>query len=184
MASNSILNAEKIHISFFGCRNAGKSSLVNAFTGQSLSVVSDIKGTTTDPVKKAMELNPAGPVLIIDTPGYDDEGTLGNKRINKTYEIIAKTDFAILVIDSINGISQKDSEFLEILRNKSIPYLLVYNKADLLNSIPNDEENIIYASSLKRYNIEKLKTVVASRIQEMIKLKSQKKIIADKLQGN
>lgn len=182
MASNSILNAEKIHISFFGCRNAGKSSLVNAFTGQSLSVVSDIKGTTTDPVKKAMELNPAGPVLIIDTPGYDDEGTLGNKRINKTYEIIAKTDFAILVIDSINGISQKDSEFLEILRNKSIPYLLVYNKADLLNSIPNDEENIIYASSLKRYNIEKLKTVVASRIQEMIKLKSQKKIIADKLQ--
>ena len=112
MSLNNTVSAERVHIGFFGLRNAGKSSVVNAVTGQSLAVVSDVKGTTTDPVKKAMELLPIGPVVIIDTPGIDDEGDLGEKRVEKTHEILRKTDVAVLVVDAVKGKSQDDENLV------------------------------------------------------------------------
>ena len=117
MGLNDTPSSERVHIAFFGKRNAGKSSLVNAVTGQELSVVSDVKGTTTDPVLKAMELLPAGPVVIIDTPGYDDEGALGEMRVRKTEQILEKTDLAVLVIDGTDGISPEDSSLKDIFVN-------------------------------------------------------------------
>ena len=120
MSLNSTPNAERLHIAFFGLRNAGKSSLVNAVTGQELSVVSDIKGTTTDPVSKAMELLPLGPVLITDTAGFDDEGILGELRIKKTAETLRKTDVAVLVVDSSVGITNKDLELIALFKEKNI----------------------------------------------------------------
>ena len=116
MSINNIPSSERIHIGFFGARNAGKSSLVNAVTGQKLSVVSDIKGTTTDPVKKAMELLPLGPVVIIDTPGFDDEGELGILRVNKTKEILKKTDIAVLVVDVTVGIGGTENELISLFK--------------------------------------------------------------------
>lgn len=133
---NQTPSADRVHISFFGKRNAGKSSLVNAVTGQSLSIVSDVKGTTTDPVSKAMELLPLGPVVIIDTPGLDDEGALGEKRVEKTYQILAKTDIAVLVIDARQGLSAEDRDLLALLEKKRIPYITVLNKTDLLEAAP------------------------------------------------
>lgn len=130
MGLNSTPSANRIHIGFFGQRNAGKSSLVNAVTGQDLAVVSDTKGTTTDPVYKSMELLPLGPVMIIDTPGFDDQGSLGGLRIKKTRQVLNKTDIAILVIDASVGISYQDEELLDLIKKKEIPYLLVYNKTD------------------------------------------------------
>ena len=131
MSLNETVSAERVHIAFFGRRNAGKSSLVNAVTGQSLSVVSPVKGTTTDPVRKAMELLPLGPVLIIDTPGWDDEGELGQLRIQKTNEILAKTDIAVLVLDGSLGMTEEDRRLLEALQSRKLPVILVQNKADL-----------------------------------------------------
>lgn len=132
MGLNETVSAERLHIGFFGVRNAGKSSLVNAVTGQDLAVVSDIKGTTTDPVKKAMELLPLGPVVIIDTPGLDDEGELGAQRVKKARQILAQTDIAVLVIDSTRGRTEADEELITLFEEKKLPYLIAYNKADLL----------------------------------------------------
>ena len=132
MGLNETVSAERLHIGFFGVRNAGKSSLVNAVTGQDLAVVSDIKGTTTDPVKKAMELLPLGPVVIIDTPGLDDEGELGAQRVKKARQILAQTDIAVLVIDSTRGRTEADEELISLFEEKKLPYLIAYNKADLL----------------------------------------------------
>ena len=122
MGLNETVSAERVHIGFFGMRNAGKSSLVNAVTGQELAVVSDIKGTTTDPVQKAMELLPLGPVVIIDTPGIDDEGELGELRIKKAKQALAKTDIAVLVVDSAVGICEKDNELIKEFINRKTPY--------------------------------------------------------------
>lgn len=135
MANDSSLNStpssERLHIGFFGMRNAGKSSVVNAILGQQLSIVSDLKGTTTDPVLKAMELLPLGPVMIIDTPGLDDEGELGELRVKKSKQMLNKTDIAVLVVDATLGLSKQDEDILQLFQKKKLPYLVVYNKCDL-----------------------------------------------------
>ena len=131
MSLNSTPVANRLHIAFFGKRNAGKSSLVNAVTGQDLSVVSDVKGTTTDPVTKTMELLPLGPVVIIDTPGYDDEGELGELRVRKTKQILNKTDVAVLVVDSCEGKDSKDEALINLFKAKNIPFIVAYNKSDI-----------------------------------------------------
>ena len=132
MSLQNTTNSERIHIGFFGIRNAGKSSLVNAITGQNMAVVSDVKGTTTDPVKKAMELLPLGPVLIIDTPGLDDEGELGTLRIQKTQDILKQADIAVLVVDVCMSLSVEDKALLALFQERNLPYILVWNKVDLL----------------------------------------------------
>lgn len=171
-----VSSGERTHIGFFGMRNAGKSSLVNAFTGQQLSVVSDVKGTTTDPVKKAMELLPMGPVLIIDTPGIDDEGALGEMRVQKAKEILSKTDIAILVCDCRKGVTETDEKLVSAFKEKNIPYVLCFNKSDL----PHEEENenAIYVSAVTGENIDLLKNTVA-RLAE--KNKTKKYIVSDLL---
>ena len=128
MSLNNVPSSERIHIGFFGLRNAGKSSLVNAVTGQNLAVVSDVKGTTTDPVKKAMELLPIGPVVIIDTPGIDDEGSLGEMRVQKAKEILHKTDIAVLVHDVRESLNDTEKELISLFKEKKIPFIIVYNK--------------------------------------------------------
>ena len=133
MGLNNTPLSERIHIGIFGRRNAGKSSVVNAVTGQELAVVSDTKGTTTDPVYKSMELLPIGPVMIIDTPGFDDEGALGELRVRKTKQVLNKTDIAVLVVDATEGKKQCDEELIRIFKEKEIPYIIVNNKADLLS---------------------------------------------------
>lgn len=133
MGLNNTPSANRVHIGFFGRRNAGKSSVVNAVTGQELAVVSDTKGTTTDPVYKSMELLPIGPVMIIDTPGFDDEGALGELRVRKTKQVLNKTDIAVLVVDATEGKKQCDEELIRIFKEKEIPYIIVNNKADLLS---------------------------------------------------
>lgn len=170
MSLNDTPSGERIHIGFFGRRNAGKSSLVNAVTGQELAVVSDTKGTTTDPVSKAMELLPLGPVLIIDTPGFDDEGQLGELRVRKTKQILNKTDIAVLVIDAVEGLKQCDEELLAIFKEKDIPYLLVYNKEDMLkeeqkDSLVEDNNNAVYVSALQKMHIQELKEKLAKQIK-------------------
>ena len=136
MGMNETPSGERIHIGFFGRRNAGQSSLVNAVTGQDLAVVSDVRGTTTDPVTKAMELLPMGPVVIIDTPGFDDEGSLGELRIRKTRQVLNRTDVAVLVADSTEELKPCDKELLELFRKKEIPYLIAFGtKNDVLTTI-------------------------------------------------
>ncbi len=169
MSLNSTPSAERVHIGFFGRRNAGKSSVVNAVTGQELAVVSEVKGTTTDPVHKAMELLPLGPVVIIDTPGIDDDGELGELRVRKTKQILNKTDVAVLVMDGTTGISEAELELLGIFREKKIPYLLAINKDDLLegqdfpagNDLAEKADNIIRISAKTGYQIEELKEKIA-----------------------
>ena len=129
MSMNNTPSGERIHIGFFGRRNAGKSSVVNAVTGQDLAVVSNVKGTTTDPVSKAMELLPLGPVMIIDTPGFDDEGELGLLRVRKTRQILNKTDIAILVVDAMEGQKECDRQLISLFEAKEIHYIVVYNKS-------------------------------------------------------
>lgn len=131
MGLNETPSSERVHIGFFGRRNAGKSSVVNAVTGQELSVVSDVKGTTTDPVYKSMELLPMGPVVIIDTPGFDDEGTLGEMRVRKTKQILNRADCAVLVVDKTVGKTEADEELIRLFEEKKIPYVVAYNKCDL-----------------------------------------------------
>lgn len=177
MGLNEVSSGERIHISFFGMRNAGKSSLVNAFTGQRLSVVSDVKGTTTDPVRKAMELLPLGPVVIIDTPGIDDEGTLGEMRVQKAKEILSKTDIAILVCDATKGVSDYDESLVAIFAEKKIPYVIAYNKSDLLAETKESKGNTVYVSAVTGENIELLKNTVAS----LTKTKEEKKYIVSDL---
>ncbi len=166
MSLNETVSAERIHIGFFGLRNAGKSSVVNAVTGQELSVVSEIKGTTTDPVKKAMELLPIGPVVIIDTPGIDDEGDLGKKRVEKAKNILSKTDIAVLVVDAEKGKKQWDNELLNEFKNRNIPFIVVYNKSDLLKNIPKAGKNEIYVSAKNNININELKEKIGALAKE------------------
>ncbi len=149
--------AGRIHISFFGRRNAGKSSLVNAITGQEISIVSNVKGTTTDPVHKAMEILPLGPVEIIDTPGIDDEGLLGEMRIKKTKQILTKTDVAILVVDATLGMTKVDNDLVDEFKKSDINYIIAYTKSDLLKTKPNLNDNEILVSSINNENIFELK---------------------------
>lgn len=156
MGLNSTPSANRVHIGFFGRRNAGKSSVVNAVTGQELAVVSDTKGTTTDPVYKSMELLPIGPVMIIDTPGFDDEGALGELRVRKTKQVLNKTDIAVLVVDATEGKKQCDEDLIRIFKEKEIPYIIVNNKADLLPAdLANKAEvcpkNAVIASGQEQY---------------------------------
>ena len=153
MGLNDKVSAERVHIGFFGLRNAGKSSVVNAVTGQSLSLVSETKGTTTDPVQKAMELLPIGPVVVIDTPGIDDVGTLGEMRVKRALQVLDKTDIAILVVDGEKGLQQADQELLTLFEGKKIPHITVYNKSDLLATVPSlpekqpEKNDAIYVSA-------------------------------------
>ena len=162
MSLNETPSSHRVHIGFFGKRNAGKSSVVNAVTGQRLSVVSPVKGTTTDPVYKAMELLPLGPVMIIDTPGYDDEGELGTLRVEKARQVLNKTDVAILVIDAAVGKTSQDEEILGLFAEKGLNYVVVYNKADLLAEKQPDSDREIYVSAETRFNIEKLKEKIGT----------------------
>lgn len=177
MGLNDTVSAERIHIGFFGLRNAGKSSVVNAVTGQELAVVSDVKGTTTDPVKKAMELLPLGPVVIIDTPGIDDEGDLGEKRVEKTYEILSKTDVAVLVVDALRGKQKEDNELIESFEKRGLPYVVVFNKSDLIECVSATSENEIYVSAQNGTNINELK----EKIGNLAKNKSKPKYIVSDL---
>ena len=177
MSMNNTPSGERTHIGFFGRRNAGKSSIVNAVTGQDLAVVSDVKGTTTDPVSKAMELLPLGPVMVIDTPGYDDVGELGGLRVKKTRQVLNKTDIAVLVTDGTQPLQDTDRELMELFRAKEIPFLVVRNKADLLPVIPEDTDREIWVSALEGRKIQELKERIARLRQEA----PEKRIIADKL---
>jgi [FeFe] hydrogenase H-cluster maturation GTPase HydF len=173
---NDTPSGERIHIAFFGLRNAGKSSLVNAVTGQELSVVSDVKGTTTDPVRKAMELLPLGPVVIIDTPGLDDEGTLGELRVKRAMNILANCDVAVLVHDSMSEFSQAERDLLNLFQSRNLPYIIAHNKSDLLKELP-DNDNV-YVSALTGYNVNALKERIASLAK---KSSSEKRLVGDLL---
>ncbi|MBQ4109509.1 MAG: [Clostridia bacterium] len=160
---NNTPNADRIHIGIFGKRNAGKSSLINAITGQDLAIVSDFKGTTTDPVSKAMEILPLGAVNIIDTPGLDDEGELGALRVKKAYKVLNKTDIALVVVDFNIGFSEVEEKLIEKISEKKIPYIIVYNKSE---NFKNDkpQENEIYVSAVSGKNIDKLKEKIAATL--------------------
>ena len=160
MSLNNTPSAERVHIGFFGRRNAGKSSVVNAFTGQELSVVSEVKGTTTDPVMKSMELLPMGPVVIIDTPGFDDEGSLGELRVKKTKQVLNRADCAVLVVDATQGKTPADQELITLFQQKELPYLIAYNKTDL-TAAPPLGENEVAVSAVTREGIEELKERLA-----------------------
>ncbi len=162
MGLNDTPSGERVHIGIFGRRNAGKSSLINAITGQKLAIVSDVKGTTTDPVYKAMELLPIGPVMLIDTPGTDDEGTLGEERVKAAKRVLAKTDIAILAAEG-GSLSKEDNELLDIIKKKNIPYVIVYTKSDVTANIKLSAENEIAVSAETGENIKELKELIASR---------------------
>ncbi len=177
MSLNDTPSGERIHIGFFGRRNAGKSSVVNAVTGQELSVVSDVKGTTTDPVMKSMELLPMGPVVIIDTPGFDDEGALGELRVKKTKQILNRSDCAVLVVDATQGMTPADRELVELFRQKDIPYLIAYNKSDLA-AAPTLGEKELAVSAQTGENIQELK----ERIARLVKTgEDSRRIVGDLL---
>ena len=165
MGLNDTPAGNRIQIGFFGRRNAGKSSLVNAVTGQQLSVVSEYKGTTTDPVYKAMELLPLGPVMIIDTPGMDDEGELGELRIEKTKQVIRKIDIAILVVDGNVGLMPIEEEFAAMLKERQIPYIIVYNKADTVDEKDMQEEQSTWVSAVTKQGITELKEKIAHLVK-------------------
>lgn len=200
MSLNSTPSSERVHIGFFGKRNAGKSSIVNAVTGQDLAVVSDVAGTTTDPVSKAMELLPLGPVVIIDTPGIDDEGTLGELRVRKTKQVLNKIDLAVLVVDVSAGTSEAEKDLVRLFQEKDLPYLVVYNKidllkgaskadkadcleelpeadrADLLKDVPEADRHQIFVSAAEKKNIYELKEMIAALAK---KEESDRRIVAD-----
>ena len=176
MSLNNTPASERIHIGIFGKRNAGKSSLINALTGQSLAIISDIKGTTTDPVLKSMELLPLGPVVIIDTPGIDDEGDLGNLRVQKAYQMLNKTDIALLVIDASVGITKEDQQILAKIKDKAIPYLVIMNKADLVNFSGQTPKDTIYVSAYANQNIQELKELISTLIPQN---NNEKNIVGD-----
>ena len=157
---NQTPSGERVHIAFFGRRNVGKSSLVNAFTGQEIAIVSDVKGTTTDPVYKAMELLPLGPVQIIDTPGIDDVGELGAMRVRRTKQVLNKTDLAVLVTDGAE-LDAVEQELLSLIRDKGIPHILVHNKADQLSSVPAASDAAIWVSAKTGLHIHELKELAA-----------------------
>ena len=189
MSLQAVPSGERVHIGIFGRRNAGKSSLINAITGQNLAIVSDVKGTTTDPVLKSMELLPLGPVVLIDTPGLDDMGQLGGQRVQKALQMLNKTDIAVLVADASAlepgegeagvpaGLSRQDREILDRIRQKKIPYLVVYNKWDLAGETPRPEgENVICVSAATGWQIRELKERIAGCMPEGRK---EKPIAAD-----
>ena len=191
MAMNQMPAAERVHISFFGKRNAGKSSIINAVTGQNLAIVSDVKGTTTDPVYKTMEFLPLGPVMLIDTPGIDDEGELGNLRIQKTLQVLNKTDIAVLIIDSTAGLSATEETLISRFQEKNIPFLLVYNKIDLNRILPGNPSlshtpgsalppdiPSVYVSAKDGTNIHELKKRIAALAPKEDK---QKPLVSDLL---
>ena len=175
-------SGERVHISLFGRRNAGKSSLINAITGQSLAIVSEQKGTTTDPVSKAMELLPLGPVLVTDTPGLDDEGELGALRVEKTRQVLGKTDIALLVVDACAGLSPEDRELLALLRERNLPRLLVMNQCDRLpENTPRpalEGETTLWVSAATGENIHQLKEAISALRPAS---GSEKRIVADLL---
>lgn len=154
-------SGERVHIAFFGCRNAGKSALANAFTNQPISIVSDVAGTTTDPVSKSMELLPVGPVVIVDTPGIDDTGELGEMRVSRTQQVLARTDVAVLVVAADIGMTEADRQFLEVLEERDIPTLVVHSKADLLLEHGVDREGL-FVSAKDGYQMDLLREKVAA----------------------
>lgn len=165
MSLNHTPSSERIHIGIFGKRNAGKSSIINAITGQNLAIVSDVKGTTTDPVLKTMELLPLGPVVVIDTPGLDDEGELGELRTQKAYQMLNKTDVALVIIDGQIGIDMEDIKIIEAIEKKKIPYIMVYNKADLEGrNIVGNGTDCIWVSATTGRNIEELKRMIVNAV--------------------
>ena len=168
MRMNQTPAAERIHIGFFGRRNAGKSSVMNAVTGQNLAVVSNVKGTTTDPVYKAMELLPLGPVMMIDTPGIDDKGELGELRVRKSHQILNKTDLAVLVVDGTQGMKEEDHNMVELFEKKKIPYVVVFNKADLVKEQQIQEyesqKNVLWVSTFDNTGIKELKEYLSAML--------------------
>ena len=190
---NETPSGERLQIGFFGRRNAGKSSVVNAVTGQDLAVVSDVKGTTTDPVKKAMELLPLGPVVITDTPGFDDEGGLGSLRVQKTRKILEQTDIAVLVVDTTEGFRKSDEELVGLFKEREIPCIIALNKSDipedsedhnvdeealgLLSRIAKNCEGMIHVSALSGQGIDELKF----RIAALKPQKNEERLVADKI---
>lgn len=180
MGLNDTPNSDRIHIGIFGRRNAGKSSIINAITGQSLAIVSDVKGTTTDPVQKAMELLPLGPVIVIDTPGIDDTGELGQLRIEKSYQVLNKTDIALLVADGTIGLQPEDKAIIEAFKGKKLPYIIILNKADKVTD-KYHIDNSIWVSAETGENIWELKEKISQLVpNENMALK----IIGDKLEPN
>lgn len=178
MGMNDMVSAERIHIGFFGVRNAGKSSLVNAVTNQDMALVSDTKGTTTDPVKKSMEILPLGPVVIIDTPGIDDEGTLGELRVKKARQVLNYTDVAVLVTDAQRGLQTAEQELQSLFEEKKIPYVIAYNKADLIEEKerPKHAGEAIYVSAKTGENIYELKELIGRLVKQE---ENKKRILAD-----
>lgn len=179
MSLNNTPSSERIHIGIFGKRNAGKSSIINAITGQDLAIVSDIKGTTTDPVLKSMELLPLGPVVLIDTPGLDDEGKLGTLRIRKAYQMLNKTDIAVLVVDGSIGMTEEDDRILTRIKEKNIPYVIVFNKMDLITDASvntRQERHSLQVSAKNGYHIQALKELIASQLPKDL---TEKKIVGD-----
>ncbi len=180
MGLNDTASADRIHIGFFGLRNAGKSSVVNAVTGQELAVVSDVKGTTTDPVKKAMELLPLGPVVIIDTPGIDDVGELGELRVKKARQVLNYTDIAVLVTEAESELTAAESELVSLFEAKKIPHIIARNKSDLRSSMP-PADNTVYVSAKTGAGIFELKEMIGALAKGE---ESGKRIVADLLEEN
>ena len=181
MSLNNTPASERIHIGFFGKRNAGKSSVVNAITGQKLSVVSDVLGTTTDPVYKTMELLPIGPVVIMDTPGIDDSGELGKMRVQKSYEALNRADVAVLVTDAEKGLSKEDNELISFFKEKKVKYLIAYNKCDLDYKEFELKDNEILVSAKENINVYELK----EKIAELCKIKEEpRRIVGDLIKKN
>ena len=178
MDLNQTPSANRVHIAFFGVRNAGKSSVMNAVTGQNIAIVSNVKGTTTDPVFKAMELLPLGPVTIIDTPGLDDTGDLGKMRIEKTLQILRKTNIAVLVVDAAQGLSEFDQNILALITKQQIPHIIVYNKIDLVPNFADEltsQPNSICVSAKTGEGIHQLK----EKIAHLNQAKQEKYILKD-----
>ncbi len=176
---NETPKGERLHIAFFGRRNAGKSSLVNAFTGQDLAVVSDVKGTTTDPVYKAMELLPLGPVMIIDTPGIDDEGELGSLRVQKTKQVLNKADLALIVVDGTTEVGQDETDLVSAAKEREIPYIIVQNKADLLADVPENTDTELWVSAVNGSGVDALKEKCAAIVKSE---ENGRRIIGDLLE--
>ena len=181
MSLNSQPSAERIHIGFFGLRNAGKSSVVNAVTGQKLSLVSEVLGTTTDPVQKAMEILPLGPVVVIDTPGVDDEGELGEMRVRRARQTLSKTDVAVLVVDALKGLQPADRELIALFEARRIPYLIAWNKADLLGEVPAPGERELCVSAATGANIYELKEAIGRLVRQP---EADKKLVGDLIAPN
>lgn len=191
MGMNDTPAGERVHIGFFGRRNAGKSSLLNAVTGQDLSVVSEVRGTTTDPVYKAMELLPLGPVMLIDTPGFDDEGSLGEQRVKKTKQVLEKTDIAVLVVDAVEGMADCDRELLALFKEREISYIVAYTKSEITSNCPMQSDverdsadlrvtgepitDVIYTSAKTGEGVHELKEKLAAMLPD----KEERHLVAD-----